>query len=405
MTEFLADGVYLNLPESIYFAQDRYGSSDVMRWHLMKHGWWWKSRFNPDYTDDRSDAMNYGSALHALMLEGLAAYEERFFVEPDKREFKDLLITVPQIKEALENEAMLDLKGTSKYALADWEDAAATHLPDRHVWGNIMRDFKARSAILDDDGEVIGQHPSVSAVEDRMLRVMLDAAMDNDDMRALLDPAGEWPHIAELSFLWTDEHGLRRRARFDRIVPNFTMDLKTLGNWQGRELEHAVDDHIKRMGYDIQLADQHDARHRMHAMIREEGDACMFGGSIEHRAFLQAIAERDVPFDWVWLFYQKPEMSGRAPIIFPVKEVWRGPYHVSGVRKAERAKAFFHEAVKRFGLGDTPSEDGRPSRPWARVMPVHYVGENDHPGQPHLTLSHYGWDDNPVPNEEDHFTR
>lgn len=390
-TDQLPDGAYIGLDDAVYFAQDRLGSSDLQKLHFHQEGWWMQSRHNPDRKDATTDAQNYGSALHALMLEGLGAYETRFAVEPDKNDFEGLLFKVDDIKEAL-TDAGLALTGTSKFKLADWEDAAALHIPHVPVWGAIIRDFEA--SITREDGS---KRPSISAVEDRMLRLMYEAALSHEETRQLIGVGEDVPTLAELSFFWTDDYGVKRRARFDKPVPHFTMDLKTLGNWQGRELKHAVADHILRGGLDIQVGDQHDARLRMHKLVREVGEDAIYGGTEEQRTWLRAIAERNIEFDWVWLFYQKPELSGRAPVLFPVREHWEGPFHKSGYRKARRAIETYVDCVRRFGL----------DRPWYRVEPVHYTDGDVSKAQglESITLGHFGWDENPVEGETAHFDR
>jgi hypothetical protein len=387
----LPDGVYIRLADAIYFAQDRLGSSDLQKLHKDREGWWMQSRHNPDRRDETTEAQNYGSALHALMLEGIGAYETRFAVEPDPSDYPGVLFKIDDIKEALQ-EAGFSLEKTSKFKLADWEDAAALHIPEVPVWGAIKRDFEA--SITREDGS---KRPSVSAVEDRMLRLMYEAALSDEDTRALVGAGEDVPTLAELSFFWTDDFGVKRRARFDKPVPKFTMDLKTIGNWQGRELRFSVGDHILKGGLDIQVGDQHDARLRMHRQIRAEGEACIQGGTEEERTWLRAIAERDLPFDWVWLFYQKPELSGRAPILFPVWEHWGGLYHTSGYRKARRAIQTYLRCVEKFGL----------DRPWYRVEPIHYTdADAAHArGEPTIHNPHFGWDEDPVEGEDAHLER
>jgi hypothetical protein len=380
--EQLPDGVYIGLPEEVYFAQDALGSSDLQRLHFEREGWWWSSRNNPDRKREETEALTFGAALHALLLEGLGAYETRFAVEPSKSDYPGLLVSTDELKQALLDEGF-DLKGTSKYKKEDWEDTVVENLPGVSVWGAIMRDFQ--KALVGPDGT---PRPAVSAPEDRALRIMHDAAMSDAEMKGLLGWGEDFPSLAELSFLWTDASGIRWRARFDKPVPLFTMDLKTVGNWQGRELQHFLGDHIIRGGLDIQVGHYQEARFLMHQLIAARGDAAISGGTEEQRTYLRAIVERDLPWDWVWLFYQKPDPAGRAPILFPVVEPWGGRFHTSGFRKARRAVDLYRKCVDRFGL----------DRPWYRIEQPHHT-DPDHPEGPAISLPHFGWDDSPVDDE------
>lgn len=397
--EQLPDGVFLGMDEAIYFAQDRLGSSDLQRLYKHKEGWWWASRHNPDRRDQQTEAQNYGSALHALMLEGLAVYEKRFAVEPDKNDYERLLFTIPQIKEALEEEGF-SLEKTSSWKLPDWASAAELHIPHIPVWANVMADFESELGPADDP-----DRPRViSALEDRALRTMYEAALENPEVRELLGVSADFPTLAEVSVFWTDRRGVKRRARFDKPVPRFTLDLKSLGNWQGRELKHGVGDVILNGGLDIQVGDQHVARTRAYQMVLED-EGNLHGGTEEERTWFMAMANRapwmprGLQWEWVWLFYQKPELSGRAAIIFPVWENWRGRFHLSGYRKSVQAIDTYLDGIRRFGLGDIPAEDGTDARPWSRVEPVHYT-EEEAPN--HISLPHYGWaEDTPAPGEDD----
>lgn len=385
----LPDGVYIGLPEEIYFAQDALGSSDLKTLHFEREGWWMQSRHNPDRKRTQSKAMNFGSATHCLLLEGMAAYEERFVVLPEKDDFEDLLETMDHIKKALAEEGIAAPTGSSKWKLFEWADFAAIELPDRHIWDIIRR--SSEEAAKDAEGNM---RPSVFTSEDRLLRLMYDAACSEDHIRQLMGIGAEFPPLRELSFFWTDDMGVRRRARFDKPVPLFTMDLKTIDNWRGRDLVHSLCDHILREGLDIQVGDQHDARLRMHRLIQKEGEDCIYGGSDEERTWLRAIAERDLTFDWVWLFYQKPTLAGKAPIIFPIRDPWGGRFHISGFRKARRAIQAYCQYRDRFGLDS----------PWYRVEPLHNSDEIEK-DVPSITLSHFGWDQDPIEGEDDHINR
>lgn len=398
VSDELPDGVYLDLPDAIYFAQPRLGSSDLMKLHKNGLGWWWSSRYNPDKTDTTTAAMNYGSALHALMLEGMAAYETRFAVEPDPKKYAKVLRTIPEYKAALAAEGFDVSKGTSGFKAADWLAECAVSLPPEVVcWENVLSDFEKSITTIKPDGTV-EKMPTVSAVEDRNLRIMYSAAIDadgpeGDDIREILGVNLEVPSLAELAFFWTDHRGIKRRAKFDKPVPSFTMDLKSLGNWNGRKLIHGISEHILRENLDVQVGDQQVARVLMHRMIAQHGEAVIHGGTEEERLWIRAIAERNMPFRWGWLFYQKPDpTAGRAPVIFPLFDAWGGPYHTSGLRKSIRAIDRYVEGVTKFGL----------HRPWTSVMPSHYTDETEarNAGVPPISHTHFGWDEDPLPDED-----
>lgn len=402
--EQLEDGIYLNLPEAIYFAQDRLGSSDLKTLHFQREGWWWQSRHNPDRDNSQSDAQNYGSALHALMLEGLGAYETRFAVEPDWKTYgADLITSVGGIRKALEAgpQGWEAPKGISKWTDQDWFDAAALDMPGRPIKPELQAAFERRITTFNPDGTVKSKLPTVSAVEDRMLRIMYDAATnpdrdDNAEVRELLGVGAGLPVLSEVSVLFTCPWtGVKRRARWDKPVPWHTIDLKSLSNWRGNDLLWDLDGHIKRNGYDIQVGDQHISRVLAYRMLHAAGERALHGGTKEERAHMLAMSERALPWDWAWLFYQKPEPTGRAPILFPVREAWGGLYHQSGHRKAFRAIHLYRDLVARFGL----------ETPWSRIERVHYTDEQiaaEHDA-PRIMLGHNGWDDNKVPGEEDLF--
>lgn len=382
----LSDGVYIRLDPEVYFAQARLGSTDLMRLSKSGEGWWWSSVHNPLYEPDDTLAKLEGAAIHAACLEGLAAYEERYSVAPDKAEYPDALHTIPEIKDALAARGVR-VSGTSGYTKSDWVDAARIHAPEIQIWDVIVKSHAEASA-----GRRI-----ISRDTDRMVRTLYITAMESPEIRSLIGLAEQFPSLSELSFFWTDRRGVKRRARFDIFIPRFTGDLKSFGNWAGRDLTYALGDRINAMGYDIQVGDQQEARKLMHALVQAEGERVIHGGTQEERDFLQAICLRGDPWDWFWLWYQKPDSKrGIAPVIFPLHEAWGGPFHRSGYRKAVRAIDTYLALVSRFGLDHF----------WRRVERTHHTQPIDgHPDEPFITMPHYGWDENPVEGEDEHFAR
>jgi hypothetical protein len=398
----LRDGVYLNLPFDVYIKQKgRFGSTEKSALWLRREGWWWKYLSPFRKTDSQSPEQTFGEQLHAALLEGMHAYESRYIVEPDKGDYPDALFTVDQIKDALRR-AGVHLGSTTSYKKEDWCDAAEIHLPDVVVWDNLRAEFDRRRAVRDTDGQITGYRKAVSAQDDFSIRAMVELATEdrpeNAEMRELLSVGSVFPVISELSVLWTDDTGMKHRARFDKILPTVTVDLKSTGAWTGRPLVHSLDRTIKDLGYDVQRADYDMARRAMSAMI-VANPSCIHGGTEEERLHLEAIAHFDQTHrpGWAWLFFSKPDAAGRAPVLFPLREEFRDPYHLAGFRKRALGLQLYRDCMARFG----------PDRPWGSVEPAHWTTEKPKVGgkaQPFISTSHWGFGpDDPVEGEAEYF--
>lgn len=329
--KLLPDGVYIDLSETAYFHQRRLGSSDLVRLFKTPSDWWWGSEFNPNiqpkkwvYGNDR----DYGHGFHYLLLEGEEVYRAKTRV--------------------------CEFDGFGTKDAKAWRDGC--HL----------------------DGLTI-----LSPEMDRNIRHMVLLVQNHPQLKDAM-AAG----LSEVTVLWTDEHGHRLRARFDKLLPAFVLDPKSFGahkrgrNDQDRALrivaEHSYD--VQRFLYDM-------ARERMVAFITA---GQVFGGTADQRAWLGRFPEADAArlaermefypnghpdqqsaWSWMWLFMQKPSDSkGHSPILLPIERprfdlTWR-----TGQQKVEVALQNFDYYVSRFGLGDTPNEDGEVAVPWASINPV-----------------------------------
>lgn len=390
MTDLLPDGVYLDLDAEEYFPQGL-GSSDLITLHFRREGWWWQSPFNPDYKRPSRAALTYGTALHAILLEDVAAYEERFAIVPDKPAMA--VETVPEMRQAL-IENGFRMAGTSAWRASDWALAMRYNIPEVPCWPNILEDFETQA----------GDRLRVTAMEDRMLRFMREVAIspgrsDNAEIRYLFAQGAGRPPLAEVSVLKTLPNGIRRRWRIDRMFPAFDLDLKSLGNWSGRPLEFETGEVIARNGYDIQRADYLEARQAAYQFIQD--GFRVHGGTIDQRAWLAKFPEEFPTWDWVWLFYQKPDPKGRAPVIFPVLDEtyrpiegrdWSGETwteHIPstilthGLSKKAAALDLYQRCVADFGF----------DQPWARVDRLHYTDEGM---DPRIILPHYLAHERPI---------
>ena len=388
----LPDGVHLGLSDIDYFGQDCMGSSDWNKLHSAGIGWWWGSRHNPNRKADKTTAEQaYGTALHAILLEGIPAYEARFIVQPDPDDYVDLVTMADQIKAKLKKEGF-DITGKSAWNKEQWCDAMAANLPDVPCWDTIYANFEAR----------IAKRKTVTSLDDRMLRFMHKVATDptradNEDVRQIFAQDGtDHPPLAEVSIFATI-NGVRRRWRIDRMLPTVDVDLKSLGSWRGRPLPYETGEVLARRGWDLQRADYHIGRTTAYEHIRA---GRIFGGTIEQRRYLQTFPDAYPIWDWCWLVFQKPDPKGQAPILFPIWDdsfLPRDPYHPDeppkpswlrgiGERKLQAAIRLYKTAKAEFGL-DTP---------WARVEPLHFSDENR---SPRIFLPHWIGDDTPTEAE------
>lgn len=376
----MQDGVYVGLPHKDYLAvPDRLGSTDFTKLYARGPGWWWTSKHNPHYVEPRKDVFVFGSALHTLALEGRAAYEARYGVKPNPRDYPDLLTSVADLRGALEPVVPA---GTLKAKTGKDElvQLARAYLKGRNVWDDIVerwaRTLQGREAL--DSGDAFA------------LEAMYRAAMDDEEIRLVLDAQGG-VKLVELSVFYTDARGIKKRYRFDSLLPFANIDLKSVADWRSRPFQDAVADRIRQEHLNVQLAMSHEARLAAYKLIASGlifhtgSDAASASESAKAglaqeewlRKFptlapLRLRSKEAYPdtgegpgWFWLWLFYQKPE-AGAAPTLLPVKVLWGEPLHRSGWNKLRVAENVYLENVARFGL----------SKPWTQVARVVETREN-----------------------------
>lgn len=357
------EGVYLALSEDEHHDVDALGSSDFKDLWSRKEGWWWKSRHNPNRRKTESSAQTFGKGLHCRLLEGSSAFADRYAIEPDKAAFSELVVTAEDIISAL---AGCDApKPSTKARKADLIEMARVYLGHRDVWDLIIE----KAALI------AGNRTLLSAEEARDIELMTDLAMSEPDIAAVLGADAE-VRLSEVSVFWRLPDGTMTRYRFDGIVPDGNIDLKTVGNARG-DFKVSV---AERLAYDhlaIQMAWSFEARKAAYRLITA---GKIYGGTKEERTWTRRFPKW-APLDrqdytipawaWLWIFYQRPDSSqGMAPTILPVRQVYGSKLHLDGIRKSLTALERYRTYREKFGL----------DRPWTSVLPVHDVnggGAND----------------------------
>lgn len=365
--EQLPDGVYIGLPDTRYFQQRCLGSSDLsLLWDDdTADGWWWKSPNNPHYRRKPSDATDFGSALHCLGLEGREAYAARYAVAPNPLDYPDLLVSVTDLKSALyaSDAPAMPSRSTKK----DLIEAAKIYLPNRPIWDVIEE--KAKKAA--------GSRTVISAEMAYQIEVMVAAGLHDPIMNAVFTAEGG-VRVTELSVFWTLPSGTRMRFRFDSLLPMANCDLKSIDSWRkGEALADAAGKAIGERSLDIQAALSFTARRKMYEFITAGkiwGNLDPAPGATDPQQihdWLQLFPSRAplrLPDDtcgwrWLWAFFQKPNLDGRAPTILPVWLEFGSLDHRDGYRKAAIGVANYEERVRRFGL----------SEPWTTSIQPHHL--------------------------------
>lgn len=389
----LPDGVYLNLDERPYFDQDRLGSTDISRLYLRKEGWWWSSKQNPENKQVRVPAMDFGKALHKAILEGVQAFNEAIFVAPDKETLRakhgdKFCITTKDMLNALEARGMHPKASESKEWFAKY---CSQRAPDLVIWDTVQA-----KATEEAQGKIL-----LTAAERRDIELMASIVHNHGDIGELFQFGPDHRPMPEVTILWTDEHGLRRRARIDELLPNSIIDLKSIANIGNRKLAFYAGEHVGEMAYHVQMADHMIARRWMYRFIL---DGRVFDGTYEDQrtaasnerfadqlAWLKRFPTEAPNWDYAWIFYQKPDAkAGQAPVVFPWGEDLGGDLHRRGIRCRREAIATYRRCMEQFGA----------TAPWVRVEPLHTSAED--PRVPNrVFIPHWIGGNDPLPDEDD----
>lgn len=300
----MKQGVYLNQPDREYFAIDALGSTDLAKLCKSPADWWYGLRHNPNRVEVVNPAFAFGKALHALVLEGEEA-------------FKNLVVESP-----FDNFRTKDAQS--------WRD----------------EQLAAGKAILTED-EIQSNY--------QMAALMLN----HPELKGIQSG------LTEVGIIWEKE-GITFRAKFDSLLPSFSIDLKTYtgNNTQGRNPKDTALRAIAMRNYDVQRAHYQEARE---VLIDFVNRGLVFGATDEQMEKLRVIATVKEWF-WLWVFYQKIDnKTGKAPIVMPLASAPNDYAQETGSRKIKTAIANYKSYKERFG-----------NEPWAQINPITKIESTDY---------------------------
>lgn len=342
-------GVYIGLGEEEYFTAPALGSSDLKRLAESPHDWWAGSKLNPDMWEpaakaDATDSLALGKAVHKYALEGREAFEDVFTVEPPWN--APTATNIESMRRAL---AEKDIQTPITIS----PGAAKVLCRDNGI--RLKDDLKATFEFEVKAGKVPLAYPSY-----RKAKIISDAIAADADLSALASNG-----LSEVSVFW-ERDGVLLRARLDRLLPRFILDVKTITpSYRAKSFRSACLDHVADYRYDIQAELYSDAR-RIAPSLK------VYGGTKAQRALLKALLK--VPEDpqaiegwtWAWLFIQPPngeKGKGKALKILPIiptlsPDAWE--------ERAEQARADIEKALAGFKAG---REQFGTAKAWQEISP------------------------------------
>jgi PDDEXK-like uncharacterized protein DUF3799 len=234
-------GIFFDLPEDDYHADPALGSTDLRRLLASGPDYWWQSPLNPNPPERKaSPALDFGRALHKLVLEGNQAFSVRYVRRPD------------------------DL---------------------------VRLDAKAKAQLCP-NGETV-----IDGDDFDRIKVSGELIAKNPDLAAAFEGG-----VPEVSVFWEetldDGFVVRCKARFDYLKIRGVGDLKSIRNYMSKPFAEACTRSIVEYRYDMQAAHYLQGRGQLGRLVE---DGLVFGD--HDAAWLKRTAACQT-FAFQWVFFQ-----------------------------------------------------------------------------------------------------
>lgn len=339
------DGVWIDLREDSYLNDPALGYS-ACRALKSPLDWWFSSHLNTAFPKPPRDqrAFERGTATHCLFLDPPGTYDRVYGVVPAAATHPDYLDTIPQLVAAC-RERRLPTTYTAKADLIDRLVRADPKVKILEVARQAFFASGKRPISADDHARILLAHRMA-------VRSREELGLGEDDLT--LADAFEGG-LSELSCFWTDESGIRQRARFDKIKPLVNIDLKTISDWRNGDFRQSLLREMRIKGYIIQQVHYNEARRQLRRLVAE---GKVFGGTKAQRTLLNRIAKQET-WSFVFVFCKMNNYpSVRAIVFSPEQMGLSGEPHekLAQITKAEdeRRDALTLYAYHRELYGDSP---------------------------------------------------
>lgn len=353
----LPDGIYFGLPEDRYHADPALGSTSIKEL-ARKPCKWQYDRLRPR-KEIETEFLIWGRAWHCRVLEGKVAFDSRYAKPPRPEDYPDALNTTDQIKEFLRFHGQ-KLSGNKPELVARAKDLGEDCPP---FFDDILAAWHA-------------EHPDHAELTDRQVQEIEDAVanMERDPVLASVMQAGSLiDGAAEMSIFWTDQSGIRRKARFDYSLPPagsrtkaLIVDLKSFTTFKGGSDEEAGTRKVYDECYDVQAAYYKDAYIAARALL----DQWAVFGEMPDAGYLKSFLHAE-GVDWVWVMMRRD--AGMIPLTLSIDT--EDEMFEQARRIVEHALGAYRFYVGRYGLDQLWTPPPKlPLRLNKSVMPTYNRG-------------------------------
>lgn len=302
-------GIYLDLDMQAYIDDPAISGSGLKKLLTSPADFKWElPKRNPLFTPAETDARLLGTLVHCAVLEGMEAFEHRYFVAPELDDDDPRVI-----RTADHAKNWLTERGEKKTGLK----------------AELFERVRACAEVMKLDGAADATLPvflddliaSLTA-QGNGRRVKIKQR-DFDYVAQVVTVVRAWPKVAdmlkgglaEVSVFWVD-NGVRFKARLDYLTALSLIDVKKFGQPPGRgtSLQGYLQQEAIRYSYDIQAV--HNRRAAMQIpLLLKRGLASASGADASARletlsAIGAAILEEPPVFHWLWLRTPGPPQGG-----------------------------------------------------------------------------------------------
>jgi hypothetical protein len=377
---FPEPGIYFGMPEEEYHAIPALSSSGIKKLAASPMIFWAGSWLNPEKDAPSSPEerekervhQRLGKAYHCRLLEGAAAFADRWCVGLDKADYPDAIESVEEIKAAIEKaghipvtkiatgEEVPDPKkaGAMKPVLRtakkeDWIAQLQEIDLDVQIWPIIQSEFAQANA---GKGFVTAE---------QYKRIAIAAAMiERDDELSRMVGGGH----AEVSLFWVCPiTGVPMKMRADYLKVRSIIDLKTVANQKEMSFERAITSELASRKYGLQPSVYGEGAAAVRQLVREHGASAVhvLSGDVEEAtAWALKWAQHREPDEFFFIFQQK----GIAPITRGLRWPRMGTTKMifDDIVKAQKRR--FREFNQSYGVD-----------PWLDLKPVYDLADEDLP--------------------------